>query len=324
MIKVSIIVPVYNIKKKLLTNCLESLVNQTLNNIEIILIDDASTSQDTIKLLNLYNGKYDNIILITHRINKKQGGVRNTGLKISSGEFIGYVNTDDYIDLNMYQLLYNKAQKEKSDIVAVSYTRIKETGEIIFKQKSLASTTDSNVYLLHTPPFRMSLHRKSLIIDNKIFFLEDIFHDDDSISGISLMYAKNKISLVDEYLYYYVNHADFTVKNEANTIDDSSIAGKMYIINRGLFYKNKDVVLAKFYRVYFHSYYRSIMKYKFFLSILTNMINELQSYGFDINSKLVQNQLTNKQRFEIYLLMKLSIVFKIYTEIKFYQFRKYL
>ncbi len=99
MIKVSIIVPVYNTKEKLFKKCIESLVSQTLEDVEIILVDDASTDEETIKLLDEYKNRFENkIVLITHDSNKRQGGARNSGLRVAKGEFVGFVDADDYID----------------------------------------------------------------------------------------------------------------------------------------------------------------------------------------------------------------------------------
>lgn len=114
MIKVSIIVPVYNVEKYL-EKCLKSLVNQTLKDIEIIVVNDGATdnSQDIIDKFDL---KYDNIIALK----KTNGGLsdaRNYGVGFAKGKYIGFVDSDDFVDEDMYENLYNKAILDKSDIV---------------------------------------------------------------------------------------------------------------------------------------------------------------------------------------------------------------
>jgi glycosyltransferase involved in cell wall biosynthesis len=113
--KISVVIPVYNIPEKYLRKCLESVINQTLAEIEIILINDGSTN-DSLKILEEYAQRDSRIILI----NKKNEGVsvaRNIGLEIARGEYIGFVDADDWIDKNFYEVLYKTAKRENADIV---------------------------------------------------------------------------------------------------------------------------------------------------------------------------------------------------------------
>ena len=101
-IKVSIIVPVYN-NEKYLRRCLESLVNQSLKDIEIILINDCSTDK-SIDILNGYEEKYsEKITLINLNENKRPGGARNRGIEAAKGEYLGFVDSDDYVEKDMYE-----------------------------------------------------------------------------------------------------------------------------------------------------------------------------------------------------------------------------
>lgn len=113
--KVSIIVPVYNVENYL-EKCLKSLVEQTLEDLEIIIVNDGSTDKSQ-KIIDKYAKKYSNII----SIEKENGGVseaRNLGLKKAKGEYIGFLDSDDWVDKNMYKKLYQKAKSEDFDIVA--------------------------------------------------------------------------------------------------------------------------------------------------------------------------------------------------------------
>ena len=111
MIKVSVVVPVYN-TSKYLRRCLDSLVNQTLKDIEIIIINDKSTdnSKDIIKE---YESKYNNIKVIHNKTNKGIGYNRNLGIEIASGKYIAFVDSDDYIDLNLYKKMHEYSEEEK-------------------------------------------------------------------------------------------------------------------------------------------------------------------------------------------------------------------
>ena len=113
MIGVSIIVPVYN-TEEYLQKCLDSLTNQTLKNIEIICVNDGSTD-NSLKILQ-DNAIKDDRIKIINQENKKQGAARNAGMQIATGEYIGFVDSDDWVDFDFYEKLYSAAKKHNFDI----------------------------------------------------------------------------------------------------------------------------------------------------------------------------------------------------------------
>lgn len=120
MKKVSIIVPCYN-SSTYLERCMTSLLNQTLREIEIILIDDGS-SDDTLSLLKKYEKEYkDMITVVALPKNKGLGNARNEGIKKASAEYIGFVDSDDYVDKNMFYEMYEKAKKDKSEVVECDF-----------------------------------------------------------------------------------------------------------------------------------------------------------------------------------------------------------
>ena len=112
--KVSIIVPIYNVEKYL-RQCLDSIVNQTLKDIEIILVDDGSTDSCP-SICDEYASK-DKRIIVIHKENAGLGAAYNTGLDIAKGDYIGFVESDDFIELNMYEELYNKAVESGVEVV---------------------------------------------------------------------------------------------------------------------------------------------------------------------------------------------------------------
>ncbi len=115
MAKVSVIVPVYNVEKYL-EECIESLINQTLTDIEIICINDGSTD-NSLKILEELQKK-DNRIKIINQKNSGVSSARNNGIENATGEYIGFVDSDDWIDSDYYEKLYNTAKKYNSDIAA--------------------------------------------------------------------------------------------------------------------------------------------------------------------------------------------------------------
>ena len=120
-IKVSVIVPVYNVEKYL-RECLNFLVNQTLKEIEIICINDGS-EDSSLEILNEYASK-DSRFVIINQENSGQSVARNKGLDIAKGEYIGFVDSDDWVDLNFFENLYSEAVKNNSDIAAASIRKV--------------------------------------------------------------------------------------------------------------------------------------------------------------------------------------------------------
>ena len=118
MKKVSVIVPVYNVEQYL-RKCLDGLVNQTLKEIEILVINDG-TKDDSYKIMQEYADRYENIKIFS----KENGGLsdtRNYGMKHASGEYVGFVDSDDFVETNMYETLYNKAKENHSDMVECNF-----------------------------------------------------------------------------------------------------------------------------------------------------------------------------------------------------------
>ena len=126
IIKVSVIVPVYNVEKYL-ERCLDALVNQTLTDIEIICVNDGSTD-NSLEILDRYSKK-DERIFVLNQENKGVSIARNEALKLAKGEFIGFVDSDDWVDIDYYEKLYNAAKNNDCDIATASIIRKKEESQ---------------------------------------------------------------------------------------------------------------------------------------------------------------------------------------------------
>ena len=122
-INVSIIVPVYNMQSYL-EACLDSLVNQTLQKIEIIIIDDGS-KDNSAQIIKEYAERYPDIIRALHKENGGQATARNMGIRESKGEYIGFVDSDDVVDTNMYAEMYQLAKQKNCDLVECNYRFVK-------------------------------------------------------------------------------------------------------------------------------------------------------------------------------------------------------
>ena len=208
-IKLSIIVPVYN-TEQYLEKCLDSLVKQTLKEIEIILINDGSPDNSEV-IIKKYLKMYNNI----KYIKKDNGGLssaRNEGLKHVQGEYIGFVDSDDYVKVDMFEKMYNKIIKDKSDIVIcdmvyelngkdISDTNFKDFG-ILNKNEAILMYLDNNYFRAHVinKIFKKELFTGLTFLEGEVYEDVDIFY--------KLLHKSSKISFIDEKLYFY-NQGNF-------------------------------------------------------------------------------------------------------------------
>jgi glycosyltransferase involved in cell wall biosynthesis len=222
--KVSIIVPIYNMENYL-TRCLNSLVSQSLLEIEIIAVNDGSTDS-TIETLKEYAAK-DSRIKIISKLNGGVSSARNAGIQAANGEFIGFVDPDDWIDYDMYEALYNGATSNCSDIVMCTYVREfgSHSREKIFnlpssvtyhnkelKEKVLRRIIGpineeiSNPELLDAWGTVWSkLYRAELIKSNDLQFvdLDQIGTNEDSLFNIEAFFYSRSFTFINTPYYHY-------------------------------------------------------------------------------------------------------------------------
>lgn len=208
MIKVSIIVPVYNVEMYI-ERCIDSLVNQSLDEIEIILVNDASPD-NSLNIIKEYKIIYPNkIIIIDSKENLKQGGAKNLGLKAAKGEYVGFVDSDDWVKLDMFEKLYNNAKEFNSDIVDSDLYIASDEENIInveisnYKdQLGYLDTDKKRSLILHSGRMVTKIFKRELFLNNHIIFSEKLFYEDNEIIPL-LMVKASKLTKVDEPLYYY-------------------------------------------------------------------------------------------------------------------------
>ncbi len=203
---ISIIVPIYNVEKYL-CKCVDSILAQTYENIEIILVDDGSPDNCP-AMCDEYAKKYDNIKVL----HKKNGGLsdaRNEGIKIAKGEYIGFVDSDDYIHPQMYEKLYNALADNDSDVSICSCYRVDENGEIISQYSPL-----KNEFLTSTQAFAKlneyasnyyatacyKLYKKHIFDD--ISFPVGKLNEDQGIVHL-VFWKSKKIATISDRLYYH-------------------------------------------------------------------------------------------------------------------------
>ena len=219
MPKVSVIIPVYNVEKYL-RQCLDSVVNQTLKDIEIICVNDGSPD-NSLAILEEY-AQNDNRIKI---INKSNGGIssaRNAGLKIAQGEFIGFVDSDDYIALNYYESLYNRAKVTCSDIVVAEYIyRFNNKKKKIFLKvdKNIVTTSVKEKFeCLYLPDFCYvcnKIYKRDFL---KVMFIEGVTYEDIYFASNVLAQA-GRMAVAENIAYFYRNNAD-SIVNDTSSLNN--------------------------------------------------------------------------------------------------------
>lgn len=221
MAKISVIVPFYNVEKYV-DRCMNSLINQSigLENLELILVDDASTD-DTVRILKRYEEKYpDQVLLILCDENGRQGTARNIGLQYATAPYIGFVDSDDWIELDMYEKMYDKMVRYDCDIVYCQSVR--DNGENTVFEKSVGK--EDALLVINNDNQREEflvsnvmgvgvcnkLYKREMIMDNAIFFPEKLAYEDLFFEAMLYLYAK-KVYILQECLYHYFINWNSTV-----------------------------------------------------------------------------------------------------------------
>lgn len=219
MIKVSVIVPIYN-ASEFLDRCLSSIVNQTLKDIEIILINDGSTDDSKI-IIDKYMSKYKNIILIDKK-NEGVGKARNDGIRKASGEYITFVDSDDYIKENMLEVFYEYSKKHSLDMMTSLYYKVKNNKEILWKASKYkignVKTSPNIILAVEYAPWG-KLYKRSMVIENNIFFEENKKYEDMPFVCKCLLKSKLVGQLTEGYYYYVINNNSQTTTMDKKVFD---------------------------------------------------------------------------------------------------------
>lgn len=212
--KISVIIPCYNVEKYI-DECLESVISQSvgLDRLEIILVDDASTDSTVDKIKEFEKLYPDNVMVILCDKNGRQGTARNIGMSYATGEYISFVDSDDWIHPDMYSVLINIMDTTECDIVQFRYSEMtkekpKEYYESIsdVEFKLYDYGTDRKKYLLNSSVLNEScttkLYRKSLLDRAGVKYAEGVAYE-EPLFTYPLKFYVNKVAVTEEILYYY-------------------------------------------------------------------------------------------------------------------------
>ncbi len=213
---VSIIIPIYNVEKYL-EQCIKSLINQTYRNLEIILINDGSTDKST-KICEKYKNQDNRIVFI----NKKNGGAasaKNEGLKIAKGDYITFVDSDDFIEPDMIEYMVNTIKKYNSDIIQCSFTNLYKNTEKFKQDKIIEQKITSKDFLeLFLTKWDSSLFWNKLfkreVIEN-VFFKEGRCIDDEFFTYKCVINSKSIVTS-NKIVYNYRMRKSGVMKSESS------------------------------------------------------------------------------------------------------------
>ena len=210
--KVSVIVPVYN-TEKYLDKCIQSLVEQSLESLEIILLDDGS-SDSSGEICERYGQRYENVC-VYHLKNGGPSKARNIGLRKAKGEYIGFVDSDDYVKKDIYKLLYEEAKQHKSDIVMCSYAI--DNGNTSYElnmnyraayeghEQIVSELCAAYSQIYHNGLYSVcnKIFEHDMLQKNKILFDEDLIRAEDAWFVFACLKKAKKVTFLNKTLYYY-------------------------------------------------------------------------------------------------------------------------
>ncbi|MBQ2704178.1 MAG: glycosyltransferase family 2 protein [Clostridia bacterium] len=233
--KVSVIIPVYN-TKDYLHQCLDSLVGQTLEDIEILVVDDGSTDGSD-QIIKEYEEKYPQKVKGFFKENGGQASARNLALQYAQGEYLGFVDSDDWVDAEMYTEMYEKAKGEDADIVICDTTDHYPTYDVYHH----ASQFESKFAV--TPSACNKIFRRDFVGD--IRFPEGLWYEDFEFTTKNLMLTE-KISVIHKSFYHCHCRevSTMTNNNAEKNLDMLTVLGNLtrYVEEKGMTEKYKDVL----------------------------------------------------------------------------------
>lgn len=236
--ELSIIVPVYNMASdNKLTYCMDSLIAQTVESYEIIAVDDCSTD-DSYAILQDYERRFPDRVRAVHsEVNRHQGGAKNIGLRMARGEWIGFIDSDDWITPDMYRKLIERAQETGADLVGCDYCLTEEhsmkVGQIVpnnkKEQSGILDADKRRSLILDGGSLVVKIFRRSMILEHGLWFPEDIFYEDNALGNSYLVLAEH-FEYIEEPMYYYYQHDTSTVHTiSPRRCEDRMEAGRLML-----------------------------------------------------------------------------------------------
>lgn len=301
-ILISVIVPIYKVEKYI-TKCIDSIVNQTYKNIEIILVDDGSP--DNCGHICDEYAKKDSRIMVIHKQNGGLSSARNAGLDVAKGQYICFIDSDDYMDEKYIEIMAKNI--EQVDIVACDFKYVYEVNgnysdsclnvenEILEKEKVMLGLFDKKHYLILTVAWN-KLYKKT-IFDN-LRYTEGIIHEDEDIA-YKILDKCNKIKVIKDKLYYYL-------QRESSIMGSINVEKRLVMID--IYKRRTDFFVKK-------GYSKKIIDLAYYTYISTCLyyIKQLKCHEKKDKAEELENQM-KKIKDKNY--KKMSVILKVKLFIK--------
>ncbi len=264
MKKVSVIIPCYNVQDYV-EQCILSLVTQTIgvDYLEMIAVNDASTDQTLDRLMELEQKYPQSMMVVNCAQNRKQGTARNIGLSYASADYVSFVDADDWMEPAAYEKMYQKISKYKCDAVAAGYKP-----ELTRESSPMGPNGKKDqYYVIENDTERGgfvgvefghgilgNVYRKSMLLDNAIYFPEDCFYEDDYWYVLSMHYI-NSAYIIGEDFYHYYLRPDSTIhkRNALHQLDRARVEEwkLQELIRRGIYQRFPTLYEHEFIRRYY-------------------------------------------------------------------------
>lgn len=257
MAKISVIIPVYNVEQYL-SECMDSVVNQTLKDIEIICVNDGSTDGSR-KILQEYADRDERIKII----DQENGGLscaRNRGIRFASGEFIGFVDSDDWIDLDFYEKLYNVAVKYEADISCGGLKRFNSKNKIEIwinhRQEIYTNKIKKKFNLCKIPALNYvqnKIYKRKSLLKSGVLFEEGVYFEDIEFTHKILFYLPTLVTVPGTF-YNYRNTPDSitninSIKKHTDCVNAHKKAQE-FIKSHNINYKGYPYLQKKIYKIF--------------------------------------------------------------------------
>ena len=250
MPKISVIVPVYN-TEKYLPKCLDSLISQTLTDLEIICVNDGS-SDGSLDILYQYANRDRRIKIINFEENKGVSIARNSGIEAATGEYLCFVDSDDFVDLDFYEKLYHKAKKTGADIVKGDLKEIFPDGrEKVYDLNETILTYKNKLCFYYS--FTSAIYKLSLVKEKHCFFDSRLTYSEDVVWLNRIVIAADSMEIVPNIYYNYCRREDST---DTQTLSEKNVYSayvgwKHVFLNTKAFSKDLDIDSSFCYQRYF-------------------------------------------------------------------------
>ena len=340
--KVSVIIPVYK-TEDYLRKCLDSVCNQTLKDIEIICINDCSPD-GCLEILKEYASKDERIKIIDFKENKGAACARNAGIDAAQGEYLGFVDSDDFIDLDFYEKLYNKAHETGADIVKTKIITKHLDGYTV--EERISSLDILNNKMNFNMGFVSAIYSTKLITDYNVKFIKNCTWGEDRLFIIQSVYYANEVVPIDKPIYHYINRADSTtalfnkqklesavysnklifefINNIDNTTESYKIVAKEFLIDDILYLLKKyqkecsfDIanVFPEIAKIYNSLKYNNILKDCYSCTLFDSIVNN-NIENFNNPEKVLLEKLKSLKNIQT-AQPKVSIIVPVYRVEKY-------